>query len=82
MPGNCKTLSAVPGPQIKNEFKLEGAWKAHKKNNRTGRCVSWQRESGSSVRQQLKSKDLVVIEIEKSQSSCHYNELFQLGGKG
>lgn len=51
MPGTSKMLFAVLGLQIKNEFKPEGAQKTHKKNNRTGRCISWQRESGSSVRQ-------------------------------
>lgn len=57
MPGTLEMLFAVLGPQINNEFKLVGAQKTHKKNNRTERCVSWQRESGSSVCQQLKSKD-------------------------
>lgn len=49
MPGTSKMPFAVLGPQIKNEFKLEGVQKTHKKNNRSGRCISWQRKSGSSV---------------------------------
>lgn len=57
MPGTSEMLFAVLGSQINHEFKLEGVQKTHKKNNRTERCVSWQRGSGSSVRQQLKSKD-------------------------
>lgn len=57
MPGTSEMLFAVLGPQINNEFKLEGAQKTHKKNISTERCVSRQRESGSTVCQQLKSKD-------------------------
>lgn len=57
MPGTSEMLFAVLGPQINNEFKLEGAQKTHKKNIRTERRVSWQRESRSTVCQQLKSKD-------------------------
>lgn len=57
MPGTSEILFAVLGPQTNNEFKVAGVQKTQKKNNRTGRCVSWQRESGSSVCQQLKSKD-------------------------
>lgn len=57
MPGTSEMLFAVLGSQINHEFKLEGVQKTHKKNNRTERCVSWQRGSGSSVCQQLKSKD-------------------------
>lgn len=56
MPGTSEVLFAVLGPQI-NEFKLEGVQKTRKKNNRTERRVSWQRDSGSSVCQQLKPKD-------------------------
>lgn len=40
MCGTSKMLSAVLVPQIKNEFKLEGAQKTCNKSNRTGRGVS------------------------------------------
>jgi len=49
MPGTSKMLSAVLGPQIEKEFKLEGHQKTHKKSNRIERCVSRQRQAGSSV---------------------------------